>query len=54
MATLFLQFATPELPKHFEVSKGQQIDLMQRGLEYFKERVQLYQHYYKVYFDEES
>lgn len=29
------QFATQELPEHFEVTKGQQIDLMQRSLEYF-------------------
>ena len=31
------QFATQEMPEHFEVTKGQQIDLMQRGLDYFKE-----------------
>jgi hypothetical protein len=34
------QFATQEMPEHFEVTKGQQIDLMQRGLEYFKEKDQ--------------
>lgn len=34
------QFATQELPEHFEVTKGQQIDLMQRSLEYFKENEQ--------------
>jgi hypothetical protein len=34
------QFATQEMPEHFEVTKGQQIDLMQRSLEYFKEKDQ--------------
>lgn len=34
------QFATQEMPEHFEVTKGQQIDLMQRSLDYFKEREQ--------------
>ncbi len=34
------QFVTKELPEHFEVSKGQQIDLMQRSLDYFKENEQ--------------
>jgi hypothetical protein len=38
--TLCRQFATQELPEHFEVTKGQQIDLMQRSLEYFKEKEQ--------------
>lgn len=34
------QFATQELPEHFEVTKGQQIDLMQRSLEYFSDHDQ--------------
>jgi hypothetical protein len=34
------QFATQEMPEHFEVTKGQQIDLMQRSLDYFKEKEQ--------------
>jgi hypothetical protein len=34
------QFATEEMPEHFNVTKGQQIDLMQRSLEYFKEKDQ--------------
>jgi hypothetical protein len=38
--TLCKQFATQEMPEHFEVTKGQQIDLMQRSLDYFKEKEQ--------------
>ena len=34
------QFATQNLPQHFEVTKGQQIDLMQRSLEYFQQNDQ--------------
>lgn len=34
------QFATQEMPENFEVTKGQTIDLMQRGLEYFKDNEQ--------------
>ena len=34
------QFATEQMPEQFEVTKGQQIDLMQRSLEYFKEKEQ--------------
>ena len=38
--SLCRQFVTQELPEHFEVTKGQQIDMMQRGLDYFKEKEQ--------------
>jgi hypothetical protein len=34
------QFATQELPEHFDVTKGQQIDMMQKSLEYFSEHDQ--------------
>lgn len=34
------QFATQEMPEHFEVTKSQQIDLMQRSMDYFKENEQ--------------
>ena len=38
--SLCRQFVTQELPEHFEVTKGQQIDMMQRSLDYFKEKEQ--------------
>ena len=38
--TICKQFATQEMPEHFDVTKGQQIDLMQRSMEYFKEKEQ--------------
>lgn len=34
------QFVTQELPEHFEITKGQQIDMMHRSLDYFKEKEQ--------------
>lgn len=40
LLTICKQFATQEMPEHFEVTKGQQIDLMQRSMEYFKEKEQ--------------
>ena len=38
--TMCRQFATEELPEHFEVTKTQQLDLMQRSMDYFKEKEQ--------------
>ncbi len=38
--TICKQFATQEMPEHFDVTKGQQIDVMQRSLDYFKEHEQ--------------
>lgn len=34
------QFVTQELPAHFDITKGQQIDLMHKSLDYFKEKEQ--------------
>lgn len=36
--SIYNQFVKEELPKQFEVTKGDQVDLMQRSVDYFKEK----------------